>query len=125
MLLAFEVVLFGGLAFMFFCILRNQDAMLRTMREEHSAMLSALAQMEKRVAVLQQPEASLAVNPQTASPRAQEPSAPAEKTAPGAWGRAVANAPETASLLDALSMEPPLSGYDDERPKNGLPDLKL
>ena len=28
MLLAFEVVLFGGLAFMFFCILRNQDLSL-------------------------------------------------------------------------------------------------
>lgn len=126
MLLAFEVVLFGGLAFMFFCILRNQDAMLRTMREEHAAMLSALAQMEKRVAVLQQLEASLAVNPQAASPRAQEPPARAEETAPGGWGRAVAPAPETASLLDALSMEPPpLSDYGDERPKNGLPDLKL
>lgn len=125
MLLAFEVVLFGGLAFMFFCILRNQDAMLRTMREEHAAMLSALAQMEKRVAVLQELEASLAVNPQAASPRAQEPTARAEETAPGGWGRAVAPAPETASLLDALSMEPPLSDYGDERPKNGLPDLKL
>lgn len=29
MLLAFEVVLFGGLAFMFFCTLRNQDAIDR------------------------------------------------------------------------------------------------
>ena len=38
MLLAFEVVLFGGLAFMFFCILRNQDSMLKTMREEHGAI---------------------------------------------------------------------------------------
>ena len=42
MLLAFEVVLFGGLAFMFFCILRNQDSMLKTMREEHGAILSTL-----------------------------------------------------------------------------------
>ena len=43
MLLAFEVVLFGGLAFMFFCILLNQDSMLKTMREEHGAILSTLA----------------------------------------------------------------------------------
>ena len=48
MLLAFEVVLFGGLAFMFFCILRNQDSMLKTMREEHGAILSTLAKLEKR-----------------------------------------------------------------------------
>ena len=39
MLLAFEVVLFGGLAFMFFCILRNQDSMLKTMREEHLSLI--------------------------------------------------------------------------------------
>lgn len=45
MLLAFEVVLFGGLAFMFFCILRNQDAMSKTMREEHAAILSTLAKL--------------------------------------------------------------------------------
>ena len=43
MLLAFEVVLFGGLAFMFFCILRNQDSMLKTMREEHGAILGRSA----------------------------------------------------------------------------------
>ena len=57
MLLAFEVVLFGGLAFMFFCILRNQDSMLKTMREEHGAILSTLAKLEKRIATLQQLEA--------------------------------------------------------------------
>ena len=60
MLLAFEVVLFGGLAFMFFCILRNQDSMLKTMREEHGAILSTLAKLEKRIATLQQLEASIA-----------------------------------------------------------------
>ena len=54
MLLAFEVVLFGGLAFMFFCILRNQDSMLKTMREEHGAILSTLAKLEKRIATLHQ-----------------------------------------------------------------------
>ena len=57
MLLAFEVVLFGGLAFMFFCILRNQDSMLKAMREEHGAILSTLAKLEKRIATLQQLEA--------------------------------------------------------------------
>ena len=59
MLLAFEVVLFGGLAFMFFCILRNQDSMLKTMREEHGAILSTLAKLEKRIATLQQLHQSL------------------------------------------------------------------
>ena len=127
MLLAFEVVLFGGLAFMFFCILRNQDAMLKTMREEHTAMLSTLAQVEKRLAVLQQLEANLVVNPQAVSPRAPETPTRTAEAAPGAWGRAVAPAEEKAvSPLDGLSMEPPLSGYgEDERPKGGLPDLKL
>lgn len=127
MLLAFEVVLFGGLAFMFFCILRNQDAMLRTMREEHAAMLAALAQVEKRLAVLQQLEARLVLNPQAASPRAPETPAPAREAAPDAWVRAPAPAAEEkASSLDGLSMDPPLSGYgDSERPKGGLPDLKL
>lgn len=127
MLLAFEVVLFGGLAFMFFCILRNQDAMLKTMREEHTAMLATLAQVEKRLAVLQQLEARLVVSPQAASPRAQEAPARTEEAAPGAWARAAAPAGGKApSPLDGLSMDPPLSGYgEDERPKGGLPDLKL
>lgn len=112
---------------MFFCILRNQDAMLKTMREEHTAMLSTLAQVEKRLAVLQQLEANLVVNPQAVSPRAPETPTRTEEAAPGAWGRAVAPAEEKAvSPLDGLSMEPPLSGYgEDERPKGGLPDLKL
>ena len=68
MLLAFEVVLFGGLAFMFFCILRNQDSMLKTMREEHGAILSTLAKLEKRIATLQQLEASIAIRSAAVSP---------------------------------------------------------
>ncbi|MFQ8738533.1 MAG: hypothetical protein ACLSAH_23115 [Bilophila wadsworthia] len=68
MLLAFEVVLFGGLAFMFFCILRNQDSMLKTMREEHGAILSTLAKLEKRIATLQQLEANIAINPLAVQP---------------------------------------------------------
>ena len=77
MLLAFEVVLFGGLAFMFFCILRNQDSMLKAMREEHGAILSTLAKLEKRIATLQQLEASIAVNPLAVQP----PYPPEEKQA--------------------------------------------
>ena len=109
MLLAFEVVLFGGLAFMFFCILRNQDSMLKTMREEHGAILSTLAKLEKRIATLQQLEASIAINPLAVQPPYPEP---AEKPS---------------SPLGGLSMDPPSSlGYsDDNPPKGGLPELKL
>ena len=124
MLLAFEVVLFGGLAFMFFCILRNQDSMLKAMREEHGAILSTLAKLEKRIATLQQLEASIAVNPLTVQP----PDPPGEKQAPSqAWDRASEPAEKASSPLDGLSMDPPSSlGYsDDNPPKGGLPELKL
>ena len=117
MLLAFEVVLFGGLAFMFFCILRNQDSMLKTMREEHGAILSTLAKLEKRIATLQQLEASIAINPLAVQPfplpqTGAPPPEPAEKPS---------------SPLGGLSMDPPSSlGYsDDNPPKGGLPELKL
>ena len=119
MLLAFEVVLFGGLAFMFFCILRNQDSMLKAMREEHGAILSTLAKLEKRIATLQQLEASIAVNPLTVQPPGPAPSQ--------AWDRASEPAEKASSPLDGLSMDPPSSlGYsDDNPPKGGLPELKL
>ena len=112
MLLAFEVVLFGGLAFMFFCILRNQDSMLKTMREEHGAILSTLAKLEKRIATLQQLEASIAINPLAVQPP---------------WDRAPEPAEKPSSPLGGLSMDPPSSlGYsDDNPPKGGLPELKL
>lgn len=128
MLLAFEVVLFGGLAFMFFCILRNQDAMVRTMREEHAGILSTLAQVEKRLAVLQQLEANLVLNPQAVPPRPREAAARPEEAAPETWSRAHAPVEATpASPLDGLSMDPPssLRYEEDERPKGGLPDLKI
>ena len=124
MLLAFEVVLFGGLAFMFFCILRNQDSMLKAMREEHGAILSTLAKLEKRIATLQQLEASIAVNPLAVQP----PYPPEGKQAPSqAWDRASEPAEKAPSPLDGLSMDPPSSpGYSDDNPPNGgLPELKL
>ena len=113
MLLAFEVVLFGGLAFMFFCILRNQDSMLKTMREEHGAILSTLAKLEKRIATLQQLEASIAINP-----LAVQPPYPPEKKQelPQTWDRAPEPAEKPSSSL----------GYSDDNPqKSGLPELKL
>ncbi len=125
MLLAFEVVLFGGLAFMFFCILRNQDGMLKAMREEHGAILSTLAKLEKRIATLQQLEASIAVNPLSVQPpyfqeEKQEP-------APRTWD----SSPEpeekkTPSPLGGLSMDPPSSfgRSDDNPPKSGGPEWK-
>ena len=86
MLLAFEVVLFGGLAFMFFCILRNQDSMLKAMREEHGAILSTLAKLEKRIATLQQLEASIAVNPLAVQPPYPPAANPAPAPASGGAG---------------------------------------
>ena len=125
MLLAFEVVLFGGLAFMFFfCILRNQDSMLKTMREEHGAILSTLAKLEKRIATLQQLEASIAIN----SLAVQPPYPPEEKQELSqTWDRAPDPAEKPSSPLGGLSMDPPSSlGYsDDNPPKGGLPELKL
>lgn len=123
MLLAFEVVLFGGLAFMFFCILRNQDSMLKTMREEHGAILSTLAKLEKRIATLQQLEASIAVNP-LAAPYPQEER---QEPAPQTWDRASEPTERAPSPLDGLSMDPPSSfgQSGDDRSKNGLPELKL
>ena len=124
MLLAFEVVLFGGLAFMFFCILRNQDSMLKTMREEHGAILSTLAKLEKRIATLQQLEASIAINPLAVQP----PYPPEEKQERSqTWDRAPEPAEKPSSPLGGLSMDPPSSlGYsDDNPPKGGLPELKL
>ena len=130
MLLAFEVVLFGGLAFMFFCILRNQDAMSKTMREEHAAILSTLAKLEKRIATLQQLEAGIAVNPLAKQPYPPEPD-PAPAREPGTWSRATTPAEprpvEPGSSLDGLTLDPPSSlGYDDDdRPRGGMPDLKI
>ena len=124
MLLAFEVVLFGGLAFMFFCILRNQDSMLKAMREEHGAILSTLAKLEKRIATLQQLEASIAVNPLAAPCPQEETREPAAQT----WERAPEPVEKPLSPLDGLSMDPPASSVshpDDSRPKNGLPELKM
>lgn len=104
MLLAFEVVLFGGLAFMFFCILRNQDSMLKTMREEHGAILSTLAKLEKRIATLQQLEASIAINPLAVQP----PYPPEEKQELSqTWDRAPEPAEKPSSPLGGLSMDPP------------------
>lgn len=109
---------------MFFCILRNQDSMLKAMREEHGAILSTLAKLEKRIATLQQLEASIAVNPLAVQP----PYPPEGKQAPSqAWDRASEPAEKASSPLDGLSMDPPSSpGYsDDNPPKGGLPELKL
>mgnify|MGYP000559140463 CR=1 FL=1 len=58
----FRGVVVRRFGLMFFCILRNQDSMLKTMREEHGAILSTLAKLEKRIATLQQLEASIAIN---------------------------------------------------------------
>ncbi len=44
--LIFFLICFGGIGFMFFCILRRQDALLKAMRDEHEqfkVLLRALA----------------------------------------------------------------------------------
>ena len=156
MLLAFVVVLFGGLAFMFFCILRNQETMLGTLRQEHAEARALLVNMEKRLATLQQIEAAIAVNPQVrqACVRPQSCASPAQTYAQPATPAAVSQTPpaprafapdftiperqgflerpftppvrEPADPFGGLSMDPPSSGCaESERPKGGLPELKL
>lgn len=49
MLLAFVVVLFGGLAFMFFCISRSQEALLKATREDHALLEDRLNRLEMRI----------------------------------------------------------------------------
>lgn len=49
MLLAFVVVLFGGLVFMFFCISRSQEALLKATREEHALLADRLHRLETRI----------------------------------------------------------------------------
>ncbi len=50
MQLMFMVVLFGGLAYMFLTILRNQDAMLRTLREDNARLAERLLHLERLLA---------------------------------------------------------------------------
>ena len=94
--------------------------------EDHarSAILSTLAKLEKRIATLQQLEASIAINPLAVQP----PYPPEEKQELSqTWDRAPEPAEKPSSPLGGLSMDPPSSlGYsDDNPPKGGLPELKL
>ena len=101
-----------------------QSGQLKTMREEHGAILSTLAKLEKRIATLQQLEASIAINPLAVQP----PYPPEEKQELSqTWDRAPEPAEKPSSPLGGLSMDPPSSlGYsDDNPPKGGLPELKL
>ena len=92
--------------------------------QEHGAILSTLAKLEKRIATLQQLEASIAINPLAVQP----PYPPEEKQELSqTWDRAPEPAEKPSSPLGGLSMDPPSSlGYsDDNPPKGGLPELKL
>ena len=117
MLLAFEVVLFGGLAFMFFCILRNQDSMLKACAKSTALFFPRWPNWRSaspRSSSLSQPSPlrSLAVQP---------PYPPEGKQAPSqAWDRASEPAEKASSPLDGLSMDPPSSlGYSDDNPPKG------
>lgn len=50
MLFAFILVLFAGLAFMFLCLLRGQEKLAATLREELAATRSRLEALERRLA---------------------------------------------------------------------------
>lgn len=50
MLFAFVIVLFAGLAFMFLCLLRGQEKLAATLREELAATRARLEALERRVA---------------------------------------------------------------------------
>lgn len=46
MILAFVIVLFAGLCFMFYCLSRNQELMLKAMRQDHEIFENRLRQLE-------------------------------------------------------------------------------
>lgn len=46
MILAFVIVLFAGLCFMFYCLYRNQELMIKSMRENHEIFENRLRQLE-------------------------------------------------------------------------------
>ena len=47
--LIFFLVCFAGIAFMFFCVLRRADALLKTMRDEHAQFRILLQALSARL----------------------------------------------------------------------------
>lgn len=125
MLLAFVVVLFGGLAFMFLTILRGQEQLIRAMREERAVLFARLDALERAgwspSAVAD--AASSQPQPQARIPEAPEASnfiPPSGPTSPGRESRRDADPESAPGRLDLAV------GDRKDRPRNnGLPDLKI
>ncbi len=58
MLFAFVIVLFAGLAFMFLCLLRGQEKVVKTVREELVATRARLEALERRLGPSASPDSS-------------------------------------------------------------------
>lgn len=62
MQLLFTLLCFGGLAFMFFCIQRQQEKMFNLMQEEHAQIRTLLRAMEARMDMVE--EEALGLQPE-------------------------------------------------------------
>ncbi|MEG2140120.1 MAG: hypothetical protein RRY20_04970 [Bilophila sp.] len=119
MLLAFMLVLFGGLAFMFFCISRSQEALQKAMREDHAQLEDRLTKLEAHVRAGFGSLNGFADEREYAPPTLNQDSAYPESQ-PFSEG---------SSPLDAmnLQLEPTASPTSSRTPhrESGLPDLKM
>lgn len=73
MLFAFIMVLFAGLAFMFLCLLRGQEKLAATLREELAATRSRLEALERRLASRAERDQPAAPEPFSPDPFGPEP----------------------------------------------------
>ncbi|MEG2005371.1 MAG: hypothetical protein RR014_04955, partial [Bilophila sp.] len=122
------IVLFGGLAFMFYCVLRSQEALLKVMREEHALVNDRLNELEARVSagfgsLRSLVDAANSLTGEYSDTAPVEPCAPAN---PNENARYAGGSPLDEMCLQLEPSAPSSPSYaPSSRHESGLPDLKM
>lgn len=130
MLLTFLVICFAGLAFMFYCIQRGQDIMLRAMQDEHAQMRTILRALEARLDADDEERPELQQHPVTVQKNESEKlDMEPELLLEGTTVTQAAEMLRAASPLQGLDLhmnepETRRTGRKDPR-DTGMPDLKF